>query len=76
MNNSNNQEEPKKKFPGGLLLFIMAAVLIILTVHNLSSEKGGKVAFSHQAEHLVNLDLIHKGQSHKTAQNDNLVSFS
>ncbi|MEM8727847.1 MAG: ATP-dependent zinc metalloprotease FtsH [Chlamydiota bacterium] len=51
-------------------------MLIILTVQNLSSEKGGKVSFSHQVEHLVNLDLIQKDESRKIAQNDNLVTFT
>lgn len=75
----NNQQGPeqKKRFPGGFLLFLLAAILVILTVQNLSSDdKGGKVSFSHQVEHLVNLDLIHKDESRKTALNDNLVTFS
>jgi len=76
MDQSNNSEEPRKRFPGGFLLFLLAAILIILTVQNLSSDKGGKVSFSHQVEHLVNLDFIQKDESRKTAQNDNLVTFT
>lgn len=76
MDQGNNSQEPKKRFPGGFLLFLLATVLIILTVQNLSSDKGGNVSFSHQVEHLVNLDLIHKDQSRKTAQNENLVTFT
>lgn len=76
MDQPDKQQEPRKRFPGGFLLFLLAAVLIILTVQNLSSEKGGKVSFSHQVEHLVNLDLIQKDESKKVAQNDNLVTFT
>lgn len=76
MQQPEKPEQPRKRFPGGLLLFVLAAILIVLTVQNLSSEKGGKVSFSHQVEHLVNLDLIHKDDSRKIAQNDNLVTFT
>lgn len=76
MDNPNNSPEQKKRFPGGFLLFLLAAILIILTVQNLSSDKGGKVSFSHQVEHLANLDLVQKDESRKTAQNDNLVTFT
>ena len=76
MDNLNKGPEQKRRFPGGFLLFLLAAILIILTIQNLSSEKGGKVSFSHQVEHLVNLDLVQKDESRKTAQNDNLVTFT
>ena len=76
MEQPEKPEQPRKRFPGGFLLFVLAAILIILTVQNLSSEKGGKVSFSHQVEHLVNLDLIQKDESRKIAQNDNLVTFT
>ncbi|MDJ0652045.1 MAG: ATP-dependent zinc metalloprotease FtsH [Simkaniaceae bacterium] len=76
MDQPDKPQEPRKRFPAGFLLFLLAAILIILTVQNLSNEKGGKVSFSHQVEHLVNLDLIQKDESRKTAQNDNLVTFT
>jgi cell division protease FtsH len=77
MGNDNKvKPDPKKGMPGGFLIFLLIAILIILTVQNLSSDKRGQVAFSHQVEHLVNLDLIQKDQSRKTALNDNLVTFS
>jgi len=76
MDQPDKQQEPRKRFPGGFLLFLLAAILIILTVQNLSGEKEGKVSFSHQVEHLVNLKLIQKDLSRKTAQNDNLVTFT
>lgn len=76
MDQPDNKQEPRKKFPGGFLLFLLAAILIILTVQNLSDDKGGKVSFSHQVEHLVNLGLIQKDESKKTAQNDKLVTFT
>lgn len=76
MSNDNLKPEPKKGFPGGFFIFLLAAILVILTIQNLSNEKAGKVAFSHQVEHLVNLDLIQKDEGRKIALNDNLVTFS
>ncbi len=76
MSNDNLKNEPKKGFPGGFFIFLLAAILVILTVQNLSNEKTGKVAFSHQVEHLVNLDMVQKDESRKIALNDNLVTFS
>ena len=76
MKNDNLKSEPKKGFPGGFFIFLLAAVLIFLTVQNLSSEKTAKVSFSHQVEHLVNLDLIQKEDNRKIALNDNLVTFT
>lgn len=75
-NNDNMPGGQKKGFSGGFLIFLLAAVLIILTIQNLSTEPKGKVSFSHQLEHLVNLDLVKKDQNKKTALNDNLVTFS
>ncbi len=71
----NQEPKQKKRLPGGLLLFILAAVLAILTIQNLSGERGGRVSFSHQVEHLVNLGLLHGDESRKIAQNDNLVTY-
>ncbi len=77
MNNDNrNPKEPRKGFPGGFLLFVVAVILIILTVQTLTNDKTGKVSFSHQLEHLVNLDLVKPENNKKIAQNDNLVTFS
>ena len=77
MSNDNMKPDSNKRgFPGGFFIFLLAAILIILTFQNLSSEKTAKVAFSHQLEHLVNLDLIQKEDSRKIALNDNLVTFS
>ena len=76
MDHSNQPQEPKKRFSGGFLLFLLAIILAILMIQNLSNEKGAKVSFSHQVEHLVNLDLIQKDESRKIAQNENLVTFT
>lgn len=67
--------EGKRGFPGLLLLFIIGLV-VILAFQNLSETKMANVSFSHQIEHLVNLDLLDEGHSRKTALNDNLVSFN
>lgn len=76
MSGDNNYKSEKKGFPGGFLVFLLAVILIVLTVQNLNGEKNAKVSFSHQVEHLVNLDLIQKEDSRKVALNDNLVTFS
>ncbi|MES2121239.1 MAG: cell division protein FtsH, partial [Chlamydiota bacterium] len=68
--------DSKRGFPGGFFIFLLLAVLIILTVQNLNNEKNAKVSFSHQVEHLVNLDLIQKEDNRKIALNDNLVTFT
>ncbi len=81
MNDNNNQKNgqkpgQKRGFPGGFVIFLLAALLIFLTVQNLSSDQTAKVAFSHQVEHLVDLDLIQPSESRKIAQNDNLVTLT
>lgn len=76
MSNDNQKPDQKRGFPGGFFIFLLASIFIILTFQNLSSEKTAKVAFSHQVEHLVNLDLLKQEDSRKIALNDNLVSFS
>ncbi|HEY4255115.1 MAG TPA: ATP-dependent zinc metalloprotease FtsH [Chlamydiales bacterium] len=68
--------DPRKSFPGGFLLFLLVAVSIILGIQALTSEPVAKVSFSHQLEHLTNLDLIVPEDNRKIAQNDNLVTFS
>lgn len=75
-NENKNGPEGKKGLPGGFLIFLLAAILLFLTFQNVSGDKKGQVAFSHQVEHLVNLDLIQKEDSRKIALNDNLVTFS
>ena len=76
MSNDDMKPEPKRGFPGGFFVFLLLAVLIILTIQNLNSDKTAKVSFSHQVEHLVNLDMVQKEDSRKIALNDNLVTFS
>jgi len=68
--------ESKKKLPGGFFILLLAIVLVALIIQNFTSDKGGKVSFSYQVEHLVNLDLLDKQQSRKIALNDNLVTFT
>jgi cell division protease FtsH len=68
--------DAKKSFPGGFLLILLAVILIILGIQAFNSDKEAKVSFSHQVEHLINLDLTVPGDNRKIAQNDNLVTFS
>ncbi len=74
--NNKKDTPPKKSFPGSFFLFLLAAVFIVFVIQNFTSQKSAKVSFSHQLEHLVNLNLIHPEESRKTALNDNLVTFS
>ncbi len=67
--------EGKKGFPGLLLLFIIGLV-VVLAFQNLSETRMAAVSFSHQVEHLINLDLLDEGQNRKIALNDNLVTFT
>ncbi len=76
MSDNQGNFDNKKGFQGGILILFLAVVFIILTLQNYSDSKEGKVAFSHQVEHLVNLDLIKKDQSSKVSLNENLVTFS
>ena len=76
MSTDNNPKSEKKGFPGGFFIFLLAALLIILVVQSVNNEPLAKVSFSHQVEHLVNLDLIQPQDSRKVALNDNLVTFS
>lgn len=73
-NKKNNS--PKRSFPGSFFLFLLAAIFIVFVIQNFTAQKTAKVSFSHQLEHLVNLNLIHPEESRKTALNDNLVNFS
>ncbi len=76
MNDNKGNFDNKKGFSGGILILFLAVVFIILTLQNYSDSKDGKVSFSHQVEHLINLDLIQKDKNSKIALNDNLVNFS
>ncbi len=73
---NSNDPQPKKGIPGGFLVFIFAVILLILTLQSVSTGKNGRVAFSHQLEHLENLHLVDRDQNRKVAVNDNLVTFS
>lgn len=73
---NKNKSSPKKGIPGGFLLLVLAGILTFFTFQSVQKEKLAKVSFSHQVEHLVNLDLIQPDQSKKIALNDNLVTFS
>ncbi|PIS02701.1 MAG: cell division protein FtsH [Chlamydiae bacterium CG10_big_fil_rev_8_21_14_0_10_42_34] len=68
--------DQKKGFPGGFLVFLLAAMLIIIGVQTLTSDAVGRVSFSHQAEHLTNLNLTIPQENRKIAQNENLVTFT
>ncbi len=74
--NKNRSDQPKKGFPTTFFLLLLAVILVIITVQNFMTTKNAKVAFSHQVEHLVNLNLIVPEDSRKVSLNDNLVTFT
>ncbi|HSX37895.1 MAG TPA: ATP-dependent zinc metalloprotease FtsH [Chlamydiales bacterium] len=51
-------------------------MLLVFGVHTFTNTAVGRVSFSHQAEHLTNLNLTVPEENRKIAQNDNLVTFS
>ena len=75
MAQENKPPANKRGIPGILIFFIIGAFALLL-MRNTSPETAANVSFSHQIEHLVNLDLLHTDANHKVAINDNLVSFS
>lgn len=70
------KNDPKKSFPTTFFLLLLAVILVVITLQNFMTTKTAKVAFSHQVEHLVNLNLIVPEDSRKVSLNDNLVTFS
>lgn len=73
---NNKNKSGKRAFPGGFLILLLSGVLFFFSMQSMGKDRLGKVSFSHQVEHLVNLDLIQKETARKTALNDNLVTFS
>lgn len=73
----DNKMKPdnKKSFPG-VFIFLVVGLIALLIFQNLADTKGANVSFSHQLEHLVNLDLVDQKESRKISLNDNLVTFS
>lgn len=74
--NKYKPDPNKKSFPTTFLLFLFAVVLLVVTMQNFMTTKQAKVAFSHEVEHLVNLNLVVPEESRKVSLNDNLVTFS
>ncbi len=75
MANDNKSKDSKRGLPGGFLLFLLAAIVIMLTIQSLTSGRLAKVSFSHQVEHLINLNLTVPEDNRQIAQNENLVTF-
>lgn len=74
--NDDKKQDFKKSLPNSFIWFLVAAFLFAFMVQNFIDTRFAKVSFSYQLEHLVNLQLIQPEDSHKTALNDNLVTFS
>ena len=75
MANDNKNPNQKKGIPGALIIFIIGA-FVLMFMKNATPVENAEVAFSHQIEHLVNLDLLNPKESGKVAINENLVSFA
>lgn len=75
MAHDNKKPSDKKGIPGILILFILGT-FVLLMMRNTTTENSANIAFSHQVEHLVNLDLLEPEQSNKIAINENLVTFA
>ncbi len=75
MANDNKNPNQKKGIPG-VLIFLIIGAFILLFMRNATPVEKAEVAFSHQIEHLVNLDLLNPKSSGKVAINENLVSFT
>ena len=56
MNHENKNPNQKKSFPGILIFFIIGAFALMMMRNTAVSERAN-VSFSHQIEHLVNLNL-------------------
>ncbi|MEC8307234.1 MAG: ATP-dependent zinc metalloprotease FtsH [Chlamydiota bacterium] len=66
----------KRRMPRFFLLILIISAGAMLVFQHMSLKKEANISFSHQVEHLVNLDLLKAEMSHKVAQNENLVTFS
>jgi cell division protease FtsH len=75
-NDNKFKPESKNNFPGRFIIFLVAAVVIMFVVQTFTSDNYAKVSFSHQVEHLINLDLTVPDENRKIAQSENLVTFS
>lgn len=73
---ADDNKDFKKSFPSSFIWFVMAAFFFVMMLQNFIDSKFAKVSFNYQLEHLVNLQLLQPEDSHKTALNDNLVTFS
>jgi cell division protease FtsH len=75
-NDKKSRSDSKRSFPGGFVLFLVLALLVMLGIQALTGDRFAKISFSHQVEHLVNLQLTVPEENRKIAQNENLVTFS
>jgi len=72
----DDKKDMKSAFPGGFIWFILAGLVLVMMMQNFMEQKLAPVSFSYQLEGLVNLDLIQPEDSRKTANKDNLATFS
>lgn len=76
MSDDRSKPDLKNNAPGGFFFFMMMILMGVLLLQNMIQSRMAPISFSYQVEHLVNLELVRPEDSRKTAQNDNLVTFS
>jgi len=75
-NDNKFKPDSKNGFSSRFIIFLVAVVVIMFVVQTFTSDNYAKVSFSHQVEHLINLDLTIPEENRKIAQSENLVTFS
>lgn len=75
-NDRNFKSDNKRNFPGRFIIFLAGVIVVMFLIQTFTSDNYGKVSFSHQVEHLINLNLTVPEANRKIAQNENLVTFS
>jgi cell division protease FtsH len=71
-----NKPDMKRGFSGKFLFFLIGVFAVVFIVQMFTSDNYAKVSFSHQVEHLINLNLTAPDANRKIAQSENLVTFS
>ncbi len=72
----DKKPENKRGFSNSFIFVVMGIIVAMILIQNFIESKEGRVSFSYQLEHLVNLDLIQPEDSVKVASNNNLVTFA
>lgn len=72
---TEKKPEQRKALAQSLFYVLIGALFVLMIFQGVLGVKAGRVSFSYQLEHLVNLDLVQPEESRKTASASNLVTF-